>query len=115
MFKTDPPKVGADMAYPPSKRQRGIHNEDPAGADGFGDDEDFTQDDLEEIDIIASQAITREAQCTSSKRDFASISIDPEQNRAPIRDGRKTFAIGNSRPSSSTHNSKEPKREDTAG
>lgn len=26
--------------------------------DPFGDDEDFTQDDLDEIDVIASQAIT---------------------------------------------------------
>lgn len=100
------------MAYPPSKRQRGIHNEDPAGTDAFGDDEDdFTQDDLEEIDIIASQAITRDALATSSKRSFASISVYPEQNKAPVREGRKTFAIGNS----STYNNKEHRRDDAAG
>ncbi|KAB5537081.1 hypothetical protein PHYPO_G00114740 [Pangasianodon hypophthalmus] len=103
------------MEYPPSKRHRGLHNEDPAMTDDFGEDEDFTQDDLEEIDIIASQAITRDAQATSSKRSFASISVYPEQNKAPVREGRKTFAIGNSHPSSSMCNNKEPKRNDTAG
>ncbi|XP_042352422.1 ATR-interacting protein [Plectropomus leopardus] len=46
------------MNYPPTKRLRGL-NKDVATAafdDPFGDDEDFTQDDLDEIDIIASQA-----------------------------------------------------------
>ncbi|XP_060765965.1 ATR-interacting protein isoform X3 [Neoarius graeffei] len=103
------------MDYPPSKRHRGLHNEDPAGTDTFGDDEDFTQDDLEEIDIIASQAITRDAQATSSKRSFVSNSTDPEQNKAPKREGRKTFSIGNNHPSSNMYNNKEPKRNDTAG
>ncbi|CAK6960920.1 ATR-interacting protein [Scomber scombrus] len=49
------------MNCPPTKRLRGL-NQDIATAgtfdDPFGDDEDFTQDDLDEIDIIASQAIT---------------------------------------------------------
>ncbi|XP_067442577.1 ATR-interacting protein isoform X2 [Thunnus thynnus] len=49
------------MNFPPTKRLRGL-NQDivTAGAfdDPFGDDEDFTQDDLDEIDIIASQANT---------------------------------------------------------
>ncbi|XP_053508639.1 ATR-interacting protein isoform X2 [Ictalurus furcatus] len=98
------------MEYPPNKRHRGLHNEDPARTDAFGDDEDFTQDDLEEIDIIASQAITRDAQATSSKRSFESISVFPEQNKAPIREGRKTFAIGNSQPNSSMYNNMETKR-----
>lgn len=106
------------MAYPPSKRHRGSRNEDPAGTDAFGDDEDFTQDDLEEIDIIASQAITRDAQATSSKRSFASVAsaLYPEQNKAPVREGRKTFAIGNSHPSSSSiSNNMEAERNDSSG
>ncbi|KAI5607588.1 ATR-interacting protein isoform X1 [Silurus asotus] len=103
------------MDFPPSKRHRGSHNEDPAGTDVFGDEEDFTQDDLEEIDIIASQAFTRDVQATSSKRSFASISVYPEQNKEPKKEGRKTFAIGNSHPSSSPYNNMEPKRNDTAG
>ncbi|XP_070758178.1 ATR-interacting protein [Enoplosus armatus] len=49
------------MNCPPTKRLRGL-NQDVATAvafdDPFGDDEDFTQDDLDEIDVIASQAIT---------------------------------------------------------
>ncbi|XP_033994945.1 ATR-interacting protein isoform X3 [Trematomus bernacchii] len=47
------------MNCPPTKRLRG---QDRVTAmdfdDPFGDDEDFTQDDLNEIDILASQAIT---------------------------------------------------------
>lgn len=49
------------MNCPPTKRLRGL-NQDVVTAvafdDPFGDDEDFTQDDLDEIDIIASQAVT---------------------------------------------------------
>lgn len=52
------------MNFPPTKRLRGL-DQDVATArsvdDPFGDDEDFTQDDLDEIDIIASQAITSSA------------------------------------------------------
>lgn len=99
------------MAYPPSKRQRGIDSGDPAGTDAFGDDEDFTQDDLEEIDIIASQAITKDTQAASSKRSFASISVYSERNKAPVREGRKTFTLGNS----STYINKEHQRDETAG
>ncbi|XP_049428322.1 ATR-interacting protein isoform X1 [Epinephelus fuscoguttatus] len=49
------------MNYPPTKRLRGLNQEavtTVAFDDPFGDDEDFTQDDLDEIDIIASQANT---------------------------------------------------------
>ncbi|XP_073323636.1 ATR-interacting protein [Pagrus major] len=49
------------MNCPPTKRLRGL-NQGIATAmafdDPFGDDEDFTQDDLDEIDDISSQAIT---------------------------------------------------------
>ncbi|KAM4722236.1 ATR-interacting protein [Rhinophrynus dorsalis] len=46
--------------YPPPKRYRTTHNtEDP-----FGDNEDFTADDLEEIDILASQAYTQDTETT---------------------------------------------------
>ncbi|XP_069388302.1 ATR-interacting protein [Paralichthys olivaceus] len=49
------------MNFPPTKRHRGLNHEVATAAaldDPFGDDEDFTQDDLDEIDIIASQAFT---------------------------------------------------------
>lgn len=88
------------MEYPPSKRLKGlVPNEAPAEQDPFGDDEDFTQDDLEEIDIIASQAVTGNGQPTCVKRTFGSTS--GEQNKAPIREARKTFAFGGNNPSSS--------------
>ncbi|XP_072521921.1 ATR-interacting protein [Salminus brasiliensis] len=91
------------MEYPPSKRLRGLPNAAPVEQDPFGDDEDFTQDDLEEIDIIASQAITGDGPLTSAKRTFGSISSYPgEQGKAPVREGRRTFSIGGS--SSSTSN-----------
>lgn len=53
------------MEYPPSKRHKGL-NQDAAFHDPFEDDEDFTQDDLNEIDIIASQAFTGNVKHLSS-------------------------------------------------
>lgn len=44
------------MAYPPRKRLKVVSPAAPCN-DPFGGDDDFTQDDLEEIDIIASQAV----------------------------------------------------------
>lgn len=52
------------MNAPPTKRLRGLNQEVATAKaldDPFGDDEYFTQDDLDEIDIIASQAITSAA------------------------------------------------------
>ncbi|XP_012626606.1 ATR-interacting protein [Microcebus murinus] len=62
-----PPGIG----LPPSKRARGF----PAAAapdpeDPFGAHEDFTADDLEELDTLASQALS---QCPSAARDVPSI------------------------------------------
>lgn len=52
------------MNCPPSKRQRCLKDDGPTALtsdDPFGDDEDFTQDDLDEIDVIASQAFPQGA------------------------------------------------------
>lgn len=49
------------MNCPPTKRQRRQTDHVPASDDPFGDDEDFTQDDLDEIDVIASQAFPQGA------------------------------------------------------
>ncbi|XP_068171721.1 ATR-interacting protein [Antennarius striatus] len=49
------------MSCRPTKRLRGLNQEVAMATaldDPFGDDNDFTQDDLNELDIIASQAIT---------------------------------------------------------
>lgn len=49
------------MNYPPTKRLRGVNQDIPTGTtfdDPFGGDDAFSQDDLAEIDILASQAVT---------------------------------------------------------
>ncbi|KAK2906767.1 hypothetical protein Q8A67_005752 [Cirrhinus molitorella] len=98
------------MDFPPSKRLKG--HRVPAEPDPFDDDIDFTQDDLEQIDSITSQAITGDGQSGGSKRAFASVfACADEQSRAPVRSSRKTFAIGDSS-SSSSHNNKEAQRKD---
>ncbi|KAI4881103.1 hypothetical protein NFI96_024796, partial [Prochilodus magdalenae] len=105
-----------DMEYPPSKRLKGLQNAAPVEQDPFGDDEDFTQDDLEEIDIIASQAITGDGQLTSAKRTFGSMSSYPgDQNKAPVREGRKTFSLGSNNPSSSMLQNMDRQRNDAFG
>nr|XP_033782644.1 ATR-interacting protein [Geotrypetes seraphini]XP_033782646.1 ATR-interacting protein [Geotrypetes seraphini]XP_033782647.1 ATR-interacting protein [Geotrypetes seraphini] len=46
--------------FPPNKRYRSIEKTElKVVEDPFGDNEDFTADDLEEIDILASQALTQ--------------------------------------------------------
>ncbi|XP_047203407.1 ATR-interacting protein isoform X1 [Girardinichthys multiradiatus] len=58
------------MNCPPTKRLRGL-NQDVVTAvafdDPFGDDEEFTQDDLDEIDVLASQAFTSAVPAPASK------------------------------------------------
>lgn len=49
------------MNCPPTKRQRRLNDDAMTSDDPFGDDEDFTQDDLDEIDILASQAFPQGA------------------------------------------------------
>ncbi|XP_010873368.2 ATR-interacting protein [Esox lucius] len=67
------------MECPPSKRLKGMSSTDPC-KDPFGDDDDFTQDDLEEIDIIASQAITGNQPGPNSRRTLAEMgSVGPGQ------------------------------------
>lgn len=47
--------------FPPNKRHKGEQAKDAkANEDLFGDNEDFTADDLEELDILASQVIIQE-------------------------------------------------------
>uniref|UniRef100_A0A8C8AEF8 Uncharacterized protein n=1 Tax=Otus sunia TaxID=257818 RepID=A0A8C8AEF8_9STRI len=49
--------------FPPHKRPKssGAAGPDEGPGDPFGDNDDFTADDLEEIDILASQALSQEA------------------------------------------------------
>ncbi|KAM5315143.1 ATR-interacting protein isoform 3-T3 [Glossophaga mutica] len=66
---------------PPSKRARGF----PAAAaldpeDPFGPHEDFTEDDLEELDILASQALSH---CPFAARDVSSAYNMPRLDGIP--------------------------------
>ncbi|XP_035813505.2 ATR-interacting protein isoform X2 [Amphiprion ocellaris] len=87
------------MNCPPTKRLRGL-NQDVVTAvafdDPFGDDEDFTQDVLDEIDIIASQAITSAA----AGAEMASKSGTKQTEAA--RGSTRTFSAGQSKPLSRT-------------
>ncbi|KAL2091522.1 hypothetical protein ACEWY4_013785 [Coilia grayii] len=70
------------MDYPPSKRLKEHHYD--AGPDPFSDDEDFTQDDLNEIDHIASQVITGST-VSGTHGSLRCLRGKPE--------GRKTFSL----------------------
>ncbi|XP_051977764.1 ATR-interacting protein-like isoform X2 [Xyrauchen texanus] len=97
------------MDFPPRKRQKG--HEVSAGPDPFDDDIDFTQDDLAQIDIIASQATTGDGPNSSSKRTLGSVFACPdEQSKAPVRSGRKTFTLGDGCRSSTSFTNIEPER-----
>lgn len=73
------------MNCPPTKRLRGLKNEVVPTVvfdDPFGDDEDFTQDDLDEIDVIASQAVTSAAAGAGLPPKPASKSFEPATGSA---------------------------------
>ncbi|XP_039693592.1 ATR-interacting protein isoform X6 [Pteropus medius] len=80
-----PPSTG----HPPSKRARGF----PATAtldpeDPFGPHGDFTADDLEELDTLASQALS---QCPSAAQDVSSV------HKVPRLDGLSKNPSGKNR------------------
>ncbi|XP_051550169.1 ATR-interacting protein [Myxocyprinus asiaticus] len=101
------------MDFPASKRLKG--HQLSAGPDTFDDDIDFTQDDLAQIDIIASQAITRDGQNSGLKRTFGSVFALDEQSKAPVRSIRKALTHGDECSSSTLYNDKEPQRKDVFG
>ncbi|XP_044773141.1 ATR-interacting protein isoform X3 [Neomonachus schauinslandi] len=80
-----PPSIG----HPPSKRARGFpaaavpDPEDPFGAHG-----DFTADDLEELDTLASQALS---QCPAAARDVSNV------HKIPRLDGMSKTPAGKNR------------------
>ncbi|XP_043933352.1 ATR-interacting protein isoform X2 [Protopterus annectens] len=58
----------------PSKRHRGLETKLPQGhEDPFGDNEDFTADDLEEIEILATQALTQGLNQANSSKNTETI------------------------------------------
>ncbi|XP_054450769.1 ATR-interacting protein [Pteronotus mesoamericanus] len=66
---------------PPNKRARGFPvAAAPDPEDPFGPHEDFTADDLEELDILASQAMS---QCPSADRDVSGVQNVPRLDGMP--------------------------------
>ncbi|XP_074139130.1 ATR-interacting protein isoform X2 [Sminthopsis crassicaudata] len=75
---------------PPTKRSKSLDSTEPPDAeDAFGDHEEFTADDLEEIDIIASQALTQALDCKALNASAAPRSAGPSAGRSsePSRNG----------------------------
>ncbi|XP_048877814.1 ATR-interacting protein isoform X2 [Brienomyrus brachyistius] len=79
------------MEYPPNKRLKGESYDARPDADPFGDDEDFTQDDLDEIDIIASQAVTDDLAPPAPKESRGSVFPCQGPLRKAGLEARRTF------------------------
>lgn len=79
------------MEYPPNKRLKGERYDAPPDADPFGDDEDFTQADLDEIDIITSQAITDDLASPAHKESRGSVFPCQGPPRKAGLEARRTF------------------------
>ncbi|CAN2391424.1 K63-linked polyubiquitin modification-dependent protein binding [Pristimantis euphronides] len=91
-------------AYPPSKRYCPTSiTESAAMEDVFADVDDFTADDLEEIDIIASQAYTQDSGATSIHANHAqgNVTVNSSQTSkflqpqrpAPLKRGRAALSM----------------------
>uniref|UniRef100_A0A8C3SGD5 ATR interacting protein n=1 Tax=Chelydra serpentina TaxID=8475 RepID=A0A8C3SGD5_CHESE len=66
---------------PPNKRYKSFESKSKQTEDPFGDNDDFTADDLEEIDIIASQALSQVIDSHTLSR--TTHIQKPEQNAGP--------------------------------
>ncbi|KAM7169596.1 ATR-interacting protein isoform 2-T3 [Macrochelys suwanniensis] len=66
---------------PPNKRYKSFESKSKQTEDPFGDNDDFTADDLEEIDIIASQALSQVIDSHTLSR--TTHIQKPEQNVGP--------------------------------
>ncbi|XP_034632432.1 ATR-interacting protein isoform X4 [Trachemys scripta elegans] len=67
--------------FPPNKRYKSFESKSKQTEDSFGDNDDFTADDLEEIDIIASQALSQVLDSNTLSR--TTHVQKPEQNARP--------------------------------
>ncbi|XP_066452369.1 ATR-interacting protein isoform X2 [Eleutherodactylus coqui] len=86
--------------YPPSKRYCSVNiTESKAMEDSFADGEEFTAEDLEEIDIIASQAYTQDPGTPNSRTNHVQSNVMlnnrqtflQPQRPAPPKRGRDTL------------------------
>lgn len=92
------------MNYPPTKRLRGVNQDITTGStfdDPFGDDDAFSQDDLAEIDILASQAFTSKSRSAPVTKPVAKAVETPgvllRTSGAFNRDSKFEFNSGNNR------------------
>nr|XP_048714303.1 ATR-interacting protein isoform X3 [Caretta caretta] len=67
--------------FPPNKRYKSFESKSKQTEDPFEDNDDFTADDLEEIDIIASQALSQVLDSNTHSR--TTHIQKPEQNARP--------------------------------
>lgn len=77
------PPCNGQISCPPSKRLRSANaSKGKAMDEVFGDNEDFTADDLEEIDILASQAFTQDSSSVNLhfNRNQGKVLSDNEQS-----------------------------------
>uniref|UniRef100_A0A8C3SHN3 ATR interacting protein n=1 Tax=Chelydra serpentina TaxID=8475 RepID=A0A8C3SHN3_CHESE len=76
---------------PPNKRYKSFESKSKQTEDPFGDNDDFTADDLEEIDIIASQALSQVIDSHTLSR--TTHIQKPEQNNSLFSPGNGTEDI----------------------
>ncbi|XP_074908654.1 ATR-interacting protein isoform X3 [Buteo buteo] len=99
-----------ENGFPPHKRPRssGAAGPEEGPSDPFGDNDDFTADDLEEIDILASQALSQEAAAATLPRHaWAAFGASGAERRAAAGQPRGIAPAAGRRPkaASSTEDS----------
>ncbi|XP_074908652.1 ATR-interacting protein isoform X2 [Buteo buteo] len=94
-----------ENGFPPHKRPRssGAAGPEEGPSDPFGDNDDFTADDLEEIDILASQALSQEAAAATLPRHaWAAFGASGAERRAAAGQPRGIAPAAGRRPKASS-------------
>lgn len=94
-----------ENGFPPHKRPRssGAAGPEEGPSDPFGDNDDFTADDLEEIDILASQALSQEAAAAAAppRHAWAAFGASGAERRAAAGQPRGVAPAAGRRPKGS--------------
>ncbi|KAM9657387.1 ATR-interacting protein isoform 2-T2 [Morphnus guianensis] len=96
-----------ENGFPPHKRPKssGAAGPEEGPADPFGDNDDFTADDLEEIDILASQALSQEAAAAAAalpRHAWAAFGASGAERRAAAGQPRGIAPAAGRRPKGSS-------------
>ncbi|XP_067854718.1 ATR-interacting protein isoform X2 [Heptranchias perlo] len=76
--------------FPPNKRHKGEQLKDTrANEDPFGDNEDFTADDLEELDILASQVLIQDVKPVSSAMSASVTNMKNSRESSVLKNNAK--------------------------